>query len=541
MIRRRELLLRGMQGASVVVAGGVLAACASDEKGGAKPVDVASKGGGKPIPLLRLGSTTEPFSMDYAKSYNFGDLLLVPAMTEPLFVFGEGNKLSPNLALSHSSPDPKRLVVKLRKGVKFHDGTAMTPEDVAFSMNRHLDPDVESFFQSYYVRVDHVEVTGDDEVTFVLKKPDAALPLALGTNCGAVTSKAFVERHGEKFGSPEVGTMGTGPYKYLSWTKGQETVIERFDGYWIDSLPRKVQRASVRVIKDEATMVSALRAGDIDGQILSLSGKAVATLADQSSLNVYEAPTLGAMFVAWAQTNKPWDDPRVRKALSLAVDRQGILDSVYADYGKIVNSLTPPSLWSFERETFKKAYEELDDFTKIDLEQAKALMEAADAKGAKGLIWCAEDQTQQQALAIQAAGKEIGLDLSIQRVAYGRMTEAIYAEGPKPYDMVIAAWQSDLPDPQNTWEIYFGEGVVSIGDFDYPELRETLNRSRESSDPHERATLISEVQAKVVNEQIMSATASPSSLMVLRSDVGGYELSGLWYWDPHMLGRMSAS
>ena len=98
----------------------------------------------------------------------------------------------------------------------------------------------------------------------------------MGTMAGAVASKAFIEANGKKVGTPEVGIVGTGPYKFVSWTKGQEIVLDRFDDYWNTERARAVKRFVVKIILDEATIVQALTTGEVDGVFgTALSGKSV--------------------------------------------------------------------------------------------------------------------------------------------------------------------------------------------------------------------------------------------------------------------------
>ena len=170
-------------------------------------------------------------------------------------------------------------MITLRSGVKFHDGTDMTAEDVAFSLNRHRDPELGSYLATFHERVEDVTATGDLEVTVKLSAPDSVFHWALATNAAAITSQAWVEANAANVGTPEAGMMGTGPYMFTSWTKGQEIVLDRFDDYWNTDRPLAVGQFVVKIILDEATIVQALTTGEVDGVFgTALSGKSVQAL-----------------------------------------------------------------------------------------------------------------------------------------------------------------------------------------------------------------------------------------------------------------------
>ena len=180
---------------------------------------------------------SEAVSMDYALAYDFNTNCATTNICEPLLRFSPEGELEPNLAEAWDQPDPTTFVITLRSGVKFHDGTDMTAEDVAFSLNRHRDPDLGSYLATFHERVEDITATGDLEVTVKLSAPDSVFHWALATNAAAITSQAWVEANAANVGTPDAGMMGTGPYMFTSWTKGQEIVLDRFDDYWNTDRP----------------------------------------------------------------------------------------------------------------------------------------------------------------------------------------------------------------------------------------------------------------------------------------------------------------
>ncbi len=548
-LRRRELLTRGAATAGSLMLGSTLAACGAGTKGGHGLVGASGRsiGGGKEVPLVTFAVENDAASMDYAQTYDFSGSLVVPSITEPLLRIDGAGRLQPNLATGYHVPDPHRVVFAIRPGVRFHDGTPLSAEDVAFSMSRHLDPNVASLLGFYYVNVDHVAVTGPLEVTAFMKQPDAQFIAVMSTNAGAVGSKAFIQKHGKQYGSPEVGGLGTGPYRFVSWDKGQSFTVERNPDYWNGKVvPRKVKRFTARVIQDEATLLAALRAGEIDGQLGQVSGRGLQSLATATNVKQYRVPSSGGSYLAFNLGRKPWDDPRVRRALSLVIPRQGLLESVWGGQGSLVKSMVTPSTWSYAKSTFARAYAALPDYTHTGpegatLAEARKLISASGAHGAKGSIWVATQYDGQQAQSIQAAASQIGLDLSVNTVTQAAMNAGEAAKS-HPYDLLISLSIPDIPDPGNFLTLlYSSTSTSNVQGYRNPQVDAWLKEQNQlTNDPTKRAELLTKVQSVIVRDQVQPVLVGTTMVLSLNSRLGGYQLASPQFsWDCQLIGSLS--
>lgn len=529
-LSRRELVLRGGAAAGLFGLGGLLAACGGGAKAGSA-LKGSPAGAGKAIDKLTWAIAGDLVSLDYAFAYDFSTNAAVANITETLVRIGPDGRLVPNLATAWKQTGPTTWVYQIRKGVQFHDGTEMTAEDVAFSMNRIQDPKVGSYLATFNERVKSIAATGPYEVTVKLTKPDSLWEYSVATMAGAVSKKAFLQQHGKKVGSADVGIVGTGPYKYVSWTKGQQVVLERFDGYWDKSRAMKVKQVVIRVIEDEATTVAALGTGEIDGTF-DITGRHAKELARFDSVALVEAPSYGTHYVGINTQRKPFDDPRVRQALSYAIDKQGILDSVWGGYGDVTKSPASPSMWSYEKPLFQAAYDKLPAFGQ-DLAKAKALVQEAGAVGARAKVLVATGFDEQMALALQSAASSIGIHITLEKVTAGEKSSREFAPKARDYDMTISQWGSDIPDPAGNLTVTFSwvNKVTDNSAYDNPKVNGLLEAARESADAHERATLLTQAQAQIVEDQPWVVFYSPKTLMALNKRVGGYQLRPLYYWD----------
>jgi peptide/nickel transport system substrate-binding protein len=355
------------------------------------------------------------------------------------------------------------------------------------------------------------------------------------TTAGAVSKAAFLHKHGKRVGQPGVGIVGTGPYKFVSWTKGQEVVLERFDGYWNKRRALKVKRLVFKVIQDEATIVAALGTGAVDGTFgNSISARSTVNLVKRfPDVKLYQSPSYLIHYLIINVQRKPFNDPRVCEALSYAIDKAGLLKSVWAGLGQVVKSPVMPALWTYEQGIFKSAYRKLPAFAP-DIKKAKGLIEAAGAKGATASMLVSTSFEQELGLAIQAAGKQIGLNLTLTKVPATQKLSREFSGKPRDYDMSVSEWGSDIPDPSGNLVLPFMSQNLFTNDsqFRNPTVDRIFDEARATLDPARRARLLAQGQSIVVGKQPWIVLYSPTSSMVLNKRVTGYKMRPLWYWDP---------
>jgi peptide/nickel transport system substrate-binding protein len=535
-LSRRQLLARGGAGFAAFSLAGLLAACGGGGGGtsggaavAARPKFVSPRGGGKPVPSISWAIYDDLVSTDYAFSYDFNTNCVVTNVVDSLLRVSPDGKLLPNLATSWKRVDPLTYVYQLRQGVKFHDGTEMTAADAAASLNRLLDPKVGTYLSVFVAHVKSAQATSRYELTVKLAQPDALWDYAPATSVGAVSSKAFLDRHGKDVGSPSVGILGTGPYRFVSWAKGQQAVIERNPHYWNPARQPKVERITFKVISDEATVIEAMGNGSINGAF-NISGRNLAAVKRFPSIRVGLSPSYFVHFLGLNTTRAPFTDKRVRQALSYAIDKPGILASTWGGQGEVVKSPSTPAMWGYEPAAFKSAYAKLPDFG-LDMAKAKSLVKAAGATGASATILVATPHEKDEGLAVQEAAKKIGIDIRLQSIPYTQLLAKI-ASKQKDYDGFILEWSSDYPDPAGTLsQCFLSSSSVDYTKYANPKVDQALNESGSLTDPARRAQLLSEAQAQIVDDQSWIVFFSPYTNMPMTSNIGGYQLRPLWYWD----------
>ena len=339
----RRQVLKGLGiGAAALGVPGLLAAC-----GGSSPSSASGSGGKvstKKIASLKWALPTSTIvGLDIATAFEGNTQCVQVCGLEGLLTVSNTLGLQPLLATSWKYDEPAlKYTFQIRQGVKFWDGTAMTPDDVAFSLGRHIDPKVGSQIGAYFANVASFTVTGKNEVTAKLKKPDPlvadALPFA------PILSKAFVAKAGKKLGTPgpTVNIMGTGPYKITAFPSSTAATVERNETYW--GTKPVVQKCTFSCIADPQTLQLAMQSGQVSGTFM-VPVQQAADYERITSLHTYSAPGMAVTFLAFNMEAPPYNDIHVRKAIAYATNRAGYVKAFLGGNGTPAACMVAPQQW----------------------------------------------------------------------------------------------------------------------------------------------------------------------------------------------------
>ena len=273
---------------------------------------------------------TEAFNTPYMVLYAVHDALVKPM---------PAGMTTPSLAESWSeAKDHLSYTFTLRKNVKFHDGSALTAEDVKFSFERYKGASATLLKE----KIKDIQVVNPLQVRFVLKEPWPDFMLFYGTTAsgaGWIVPKHYVEKVGED--GFKKAPIGAGPYKVVSFTPGVELVLEAFDHYWRKA--PSVKRLVMRSMAEETTRAAALKRGEVDIAYL-LSGPVADEIKRTPGLQL-KAPLLtGAFWIdlpdQW-DPKSPWHDRRVRQAANHAIDRQAVNQAETLGFSRLTGSIVP--------------------------------------------------------------------------------------------------------------------------------------------------------------------------------------------------------
>ena len=430
---------------------------------------------------------------------------------EGLVQLSNKDEIVPWLATSWKFSDPKTLIFTLRKGVKFHNGREMVADDVKYSYDRIRKDCPQS---GYYDAVKSIEVLDQYTVKFNFSVPDATLLsyMASGRYRGIVP-KEEVEKHGDL----KSAWCGTGPFMVKEYVPGDYTVFERNPNYWQEGLPL-VDSLIFKVIKDENSRLAALRRGSVDVGWVKVAE--LASLARKhKGLQVVVPPSARYMWV-WLHYGKfPFNNKKLRQAVSCAIDREAMVKSILLGFGDISASLPPAAApYALLREEVANL-----PFYKRDLKKSKRLMkEAGYPNGFEFTILTSTHGPGYVPTAelIQSFCKDVGIKVNIEVVEWGIQLNR-WKAGDFQCDIQGSIWEAD-PDHyiRNRWSCNAKANYI---DHCNPELDKLLDESRETVDVKKRIEIWKKIQYLMAEDvSCIFAQVGPTRFEVSQDYVKDY-------------------
>jgi len=479
----------------------------------------------------------EPTTLDPAKAGDHSPCLMVSQLNDPLVRYTPDWELVPGIAESWEYVDPLTLVFKIRQNARFWNGNPVTAADVAFSLQRHKNPETGSLWSVLYVNVDSITQTGPWEVTVKLSQPDELFLKELGTNCGSIVEKAFVEDVGEANYGSGMNVMGSGPYKLVAWKPGSEMVLEANSDHWDPNLQPKVQKVTVKFITETSAVVNGLLSGELDGAY-EVPPTAIPALESASSGKLYFGPSLLISELLISNPDGPLGNPEIRRALSMAIDRAAIAERVFNGAAMPNKTLTPPAAWDPEAlSVYEEAYESIPGDTP-DVAAAKELLSSQpDASEPVVLTYIAGDQRGSQVASIvQQAGRDIGLTIELRPMSAMDVSNFWYVPSYREgIDMGFTSGWLDIPDPLDNLFLFFGgDALFNYIGYSNREVEEKLDQARQTYDPIERATLIVEAQEIFTNDTVVIPLTSNAEILFMNNRISGAPVSWPFMWLPSL-------
>ncbi len=476
----------------------------------------------------------EPTSLDWVYAYNYAENTTLANLCENLLRLTPDLQIEPALAEAFEHPSPTTWVYTIREGVTFHDGSPLTADDVVFSLQRHLDADVGSYWGSWLANVKSIEKTGPMEVTVTLGKPDVIFNQMMATPAGAVASKAYVEAKGATYGTPDGGVMCTGPFMLEEWRKGESLTLARYDGYWDPAHRAHAAEVEIPFITEESTVVSSLVGGQVDGTF-EVPPAAIDQLEQTDAGTLYFGPSMQSYDVIVSNITGALGDPRIRGALMLALDREGIVAAAVNGRASVLKAAVAPGSWGYAQEVFQAAWDTLPDVSR-NLEEAKRLVqEAGPPSGTITLATLAEDEELSIiSNALQDAARQLGLELTIKTMPVGKYAPLFFdAKAREGIDMFLTGWYTDVPEPLNMYgTIFTSEGASNYSGYSNPQYDQLIEQAAQTDDPQARAELIVQAQQITVDEVPWIPLYSPNVRVFLGNRITGVPTSFVYLYYP---------
>lgn len=486
----------------------------------------------------------EPTTLDPAKVGDYSPQTVEANLCDTLMRINADFSLRPGLARKLSWHGDRTLVLDLRADVQFWDGSRMTPDDVVYSLRRQTDPKTQALYGNYLSGVTSIKTTGPSQVTLHTKSYDRTLPKALATSFGAVSQKAYTRKAGASYGTAKGGLMCTGPFEPASWKSGESIVLKRNDAYWDPGLKPKAREVVFKFITNSNTLTSALLSGEVDGTY-ELPPTSARALAKTQNGAVHLGPSTQNVLLIPGNAESPAADRRLLDALSHTLDRDALIKNVFGGDATTLKSLVPPLTWRGDAaaERFDAAYKALPAAPKPDVERAEKLLDEV-GRPERPLVAAipAGDQRGLQTLTfVQAAAKQLGLDIEIRQLQPTEMSSLFYDPSIREdLDLVLTFGYVAVPDPAS----YVAEMVTPRGLFNwtrYEDARVTrlLDKARTASDDEQSAEAYGRAQALFTPTVPVTYLATTHERMFMNKRISGAPSSFAYLgmpWAAHLGG-----
>ncbi len=457
------------------------------------------------VRTLSVAQDTDPGTADpqltteeYFLPLNVFDRLVEAVTTAP----GQ-SELQPGLAEKWDvSADGLKYTFHLRQGVKFHDGSVLTADDVIWTFDRMLDPATKALNTDFLdmiagasdrmdgkaTSVSGLKKVDDNTVEITLDKPFAPFLANLATPAGSIFSKSATTKLGPDFNTKPVGT---GPFKMESWTLNSEVVLTAFDDYFRGR--PKFDKLIMKIVPEAQTMALMFRKGELDVLDLDFARSSIPEFQNDATYKsqIVSGPRVGTYYMSINEKIPPFDNPKVREAVMYAMDRQTLIDKLYAGTGIPAKGILSPGLAGYNDKLPGFAY---------DPDKAKALLkEAGFADGFDMSIY--QTTNSPSTLKINEAMQAMLGDVGI-RVKIEQMDSAAWSGTRKEGKLgsYVTSWSADYNDPDNFIYTFFAPANSVARSWNYvnKDVQDKLEQARSMTDMAARYKLYQDMEEQIV-------------------------------------------
>lgn len=546
---KRTALTTGLALGAVALLG--LTACA--------PRDSASSGNRSPISAADLVASTpagtqpvdevtwsvlegEPATLDPVSSAN----LIIPNLCDNLLSLQPDFSVEPGVATSAEWTTPTTFVIELRDDVTFWDGSPLTAADVVYSLERNRSPESQWF--SAFALVDSIAATGDREVTLTFTAPDSAFRDAIAGQGGAVMSAAYGASTGDALGTSDGGLMCTGPFELADggWKPGSEIVTTANPDYW-NGAPL-VQSLKYVFVTDSSTLATALTQGEIDGA-LNVSPSSRAAFEGDGAGSLIVGPSTASYSFGPTTSEGPAANPDIRRALSLAIDRDQYISTVLGGLGEVQRTIVPP--FTFQElaaaDTYQAGYDALPA-PEVDLDTAKQLVADSGEDVSRPLVLAVPagaTEFKNTAQIVQSAAKQIGLTIEINEMQASDFGAMFYDAGARDgIDFVATQGYLETPGVLGYPTLFMLPedlgGVFNWSGYRNDEVTAHMQAARTATDEQTAADEFVAAQQIFAPDMLQITLAGAYQLSYLNDDLSGITSSVAMYsspWALHLGGK----
>lgn len=459
--------------------------------------------------IITVAIDGEPPHLNLAQSLDFYAVWVTKNINDFLVVYDTDMNVQLSMAKKLDRIDDTTYEFEIYPGIKFHNGREVKAEDIKYSLEYVINPDNASASAAYMSCLDNVEVTGDYTGEIHLKEPYSSFLNKL-TMIPIIPEEAAADLTNNP--------VGCGPYKLKAWNRDQDIQLVKFDDYWKEGYPKN-GGVTFKIIKEYNTIHNSFIAKELD-IIMWSSFADIATWDKMDGVYAQGNELFDSFLLCYNADVEPFDNPLVRKAIALALNKQELIDLSSMGYGKVLDQPVYPGTYY---------YNEKASYTQ-DIEGAKKLLAEAGYPDGFSCELIVPNTVQESACGdiIQAQLKEIGIECNLEKMDVGVFIDSVW--GNKNFEMCVTGDGSD-GDP-DTW---LRRWIISTAEnnFGYsnPELDALVAEGAAAATEEERKAAYDKAFEIVTDEQPLTYLFGGYLYSALQDNVTGLTMYANWWAD----------
>jgi ABC-type transport system substrate-binding protein len=472
----------------------------------------------KPQPEIRqkliIAQESDPSTMDAHYVIDSASASIMEHMVEPLLDLTPNGDVVPKLAEKWQvSADATEFTLKLKRGIKFHDGQPLNAEAVKVNFDRRIDPKAATKFYFLVAQIESVTVVDEYTVKIKTKVPFAPLLSHLTYPTNGIQSPAALKRSWDR---PLRMPIGTGPFIFKEWVPGNRVVMVRNDNYW--GMNPTLSEVTFRVISNDTSRVVALEKGEVQVAV-QIPPSDIPRLKANPKINIITTPSVKTIYMGFNCLKEPFTDSKIRQALNYAVNKEAIVEHVLGGAGRVSDAPISPGIFGYAP---IKTYE-------YSVERAKALL--ADAGVPEGFEttlhiptgrYYADDAV---ASAVAADLLKVGVKAEIKRMDWDSYIPFIFRDNEvAEHKLYLLGWSTVTGDADYGLYTLFHSGEwsrkgMNVSFFKNEKVDQLLDAARGTASPGERKKLYKEAMTVIVEEAPWIFLYSETHITGVRANV----------------------
>jgi peptide/nickel transport system substrate-binding protein len=395
-----------------------------------------------------------------------------------------------------TSKDGKEFTFFLKKGVKFHDGKPFNAEDVKFTFDRLMNPETGTAHREYYKDIGSVRVTDSHTVRVTLKNVNSMFLFNLARPDSMIVNKQAIDRL-------KSAPVGTGPFKFVEWVRGDSVVLAKFDSYHRKGFPY-LDKVVFKFIGDPSAQIASLKTGDIDVIAYDVSPENALLLEKDPQFKVFNGYTTTEVILSTNNSRKPFTDVRVRRAMAHAIDRNALIKGAMSGYGAPIGSHMDPG---------NPYYVDLTSIYPYQPERSKQLLaEAGLPNGFEAVLKVPERIAYARRTGEIVADMlgQVGIKLKIELTEWGQWIDRVFKNADFDLTVIGHSEPFDINIYANP-KYYFR--------YDSPKFQETFEKAQRETDPKVRRDLYIACQKIITEDAVNGFLFILPSLPTMKKEV----------------------